>query len=47
VQDDWYGEWLEHAKNRDPAIYRHVRTALAERYREAFRNKGYKIYQLR
>jgi len=47
VQDDWYSDWLEHAEIRDPAVYRHVSTALAERYREVFRNRGYKIYQLR
>ena len=45
VSDPWYDDWLEHSKTREPAVYRHVSTTLAERYHEVFRNAGYKIYQ--
>jgi 4-amino-4-deoxy-L-arabinose transferase-like glycosyltransferase len=47
VRDAWYDDWLEQSKTRDPAVYKHVSTELAERYHEVFRNAGYKIYQLR
>ncbi|MGD0437264.1 MAG: hypothetical protein ABSB86_12430 [Bryobacteraceae bacterium] len=47
VRDVWYGEWLDHAKTRDPEIYKHVSTTLAARYREVFRNPGFIIYQQR
>ncbi len=47
VRDGWYDDWLKGAKKRDPAVYQHVKTTLAEHYREVFHNTGYKIYQLR
>ena len=47
VRDVWYADWLEKAGTRDPAVDRHVRDTLAERYHEVFRNPGYTIYQLR
>jgi hypothetical protein len=47
VRDTWYDDWLEQAKTRDPAVYRHVETTLAEAYHEVFLNPGFKIYQLR
>ena len=47
VRDIWYGDWLNKSETRDPAVYRHVRDALAEHYQEVFRNPGYTIYQLR
>lgn len=45
VRDVWYGEWLDHAKARDPKVYEHVSTTLAAQYREVFRNAGFVIYQ--
>jgi hypothetical protein len=47
VRGIWYADWLEKSETRDPAVYRHVRDALAEHYHEVFRNPGYTIYQLR
>ena len=47
VRDIWYSDWLGKAETRDPAVYRHVRDVLMERYNEVFRNPGYTIYQLR
>lgn len=47
VRDIWYANWLGKSETRDPAVYRHVRDALAEQYHEVFRNPGYTIYQLR
>jgi len=47
VRDIWYGDWLNKSETRDPAVYRHVRDALAEHYHEVFHNPGFTIYQLR
>jgi len=47
VRDVWYGEWVDHAQTRDPAVYRHIMGTLAAKYREVFRNPGFIIYQLR
>ena len=47
VRDIWYNDWLQKSETSDPAVYRHVRDALAQRYVEVFRNPGYTIYQLR
>jgi 4-amino-4-deoxy-L-arabinose transferase-like glycosyltransferase len=47
VRDIWYDDWLEKSQTRDPAVYQHVTTTLAQYYREVFHNDGFKIYQLR
>lgn len=47
IRDIWYDDWLEKSKTRDPAVYQHVTTTLAQHYREVFHNAGFKIYQSR